>query len=433
MSLVVADSRQQQQQQRKHQQCQATKIIEGKDKAEKQQWVQQQEEREEEGEKAGFDCDDEGRNITSSNNNDNTILSYNHISDFAPFFEVDAHWEAPNNNNNNSLAEFIRDNHDRLNRRIFNTHLRWDMLPKDGEQSENVAATTSSPSPLLISTETDATTTIKSVNTNSHDTNKTLRPWCGKFIYVTRNLPDVCASFYHHLSNQKEGRYLGNFTTFFHDWMDGNKIPFGSPLHHFLSFAEGFCDNQYSATSSIVDDAIDEDRSKINQCQDQNHRQPLLLLSYEKMKTNLRQEVLKIIDFLRLDNISMQVLDEELLPTFGFQFMKKNADMFQPKSVTWLNGFQFLRRGEIGDGTKMLLMENTSTIKPTTSATESTSDEDVKLTVTLMDLFCDWVDREKYCQKISELESHGLAREASDQFLAVVHGVCGKDDVELIL
>lgn len=230
--------------------------------------------------------------------------------------------------------------------------------------------------------------------------------------------------------------------------MDGDKIPFGSPLHHLLSFAEGFCDNQYSTTSSVVvDDASDENdasnssssssKFKINQCQDQHrHRhQPLLLLSYEKMKTNLRQEVLKIIEFLQLDNISTQVLDEELLPTFGFQFMKENARMFQPKSVTWLNGFQFLRRGEIGDGTKMLLMETTSTITTNipadfsatdNTATESTGcDEEVELTVTLMDMFRDWVDREEYCQRLTELGSRGLTKEASEQFLAVIHKACG--------
>lgn len=153
------------------------------------------------------------------------------------------------------------------------------------------------------------------------------------------------------------------------------------------------------------------------------------------MKTNLRQEVLKIIDFLQLDNISMKVLDTELLPTFGFQFMKENSHMFQPKSVTWLNGYQFLRKGEIGDGTKMLLllMEPTTTTATkapsgTNARTGSPSDEEAEVTVPLMDMFHDWVSKEEYCQKIRELESRGLKREASEQFLAIVHGVCGWEE-----
>lgn len=376
------------------------------------------------------------------------ILSYDHISDFAPFFEIDAHWEpssSHNDNENNSLvAEFIRKNHDRLNRRIFNTHLRWDMLPKLSEQQQQPddSATTSLSSKLM-------------------QNRNIMKPLCGKFIYVIRNLPDVCASFYHHLSNQKEGRYTSDFTTFCHEWMDGSTIPFGSPLHHLLSFAEGFCDNRYAtatlATSMVVglEPAAGEDAPAATkqQCTDNNtininthrckdmhhthhqHQPPLLLLSYEKLKSNLRQEVLRIIDFLGLDHISMQVLDEELLPTFDFAYMKEHAHIFQPKSVTWLNQFQFLRKGEIGDGTKMF--ETTTTTTTTTSGTgatttaatttattddktgRSTTDEDEE--IPLMVKFRDWVNREEYCHKISELESRGLTREASEQFRAVVN------------
>ena len=43
--------------------------------------------------------------------------------------DIDAHWDT----NGNSLAESVRINHDRLRRRVFNTHLRWDMLPKRQE------------------------------------------------------------------------------------------------------------------------------------------------------------------------------------------------------------------------------------------------------------------------------------------------------------
>jgi len=399
----------------------------------KKQYQQQQQLQEEDG---GND-----KNITSSSSSSN--ISYNHISDLAPFYEIDAHWEP----NNNSLAKRVILNHDKLHRRIFNTHLRWEMLPKEAEQTDTTDASSSSSC-------YEAT-----IMGNNHQQQSSLRPSCGKFIYVIRNLPDVCASFYHHLSNQKEGTYTGTFANFVHDWMDGTTIPFGSPLHHLLSFAEGFCDNRYysaSFTEGVAEDAPDDGLaaqqcgSKHNQFKDDdlclhNQHQPLLLLSYENMKTNLRQEVLKIIDFLQLSNISMDVLDKELLPTFAFQYMKENSHLFQPKSVTWLNEFQFLRKGEIGDGTKMLMMETmtttadsvsttTTTGSATTAATttsaanastgRSANDEakvEATVQVPLMVMFRDWVNREEYCQKISDLESScGLTREAAEQFRAVV-------------
>mmetsp|Transcript_32436 Transcript_32436/g.66054 ORF Transcript_32436/g.66054 Transcript_32436/m.66054 type:complete len:229 (-) Transcript_32436:769-1455(-) len=184
----------------------------------------------------------------------------------------------------------------------------------------------------------DADNTRSSDDNDSHVHKE--RPQCGKFIYVTRNQIDVVASFYHHLSNQIEGTYTDTFETFLKDWMDG-KIPFGSSLHHLIGFAGGFADNLYD-TSCDHDIGDDESNSVTDQ--------PLLLLSYEKMKSNLRTEVLRIISFLNLTHIPSHVLEEEILPSFGFSSMKNNIEKFQPKSVGWLNGFQFLRKGVTGDG-----------------------------------------------------------------------------------
>lgn len=236
-------------------------------------------------------------------------LDYDHVSDYAPFFEIDAHWDLQNG----ILSENIRKNHDRLNQRVFNTHLRWDMLPKSKETAKTKK--------LLQG-------------------GQVKRPACGKFIYVTRNLLDVCASFYHHLSNQEEGRYTESFQTFARDWMDG-KVAFGSPIHHLLSFAEGFKDNCYDEGDHRSTNPAKTDR-------------PLLLLSYEDMKCNLREQVFLIMNFLNLNQIPVEVLDNEILPMFDFQSMKANAHRFQPKSVTWLNGFQFLRKGESGEGRALM-------------------------------------------------------------------------------
>lgn len=299
-------------------------------------------------------------------------MNYDHVSDFAPFFEIDAHWDP----SNNSLAESVRKNHDKLERRVFNTHLRWDMLPKQQEGNAQHGAA--------------------SLEKNEE---QLLRPACGKFIHVTRSLPDVCASFYHHLSNQKEGTYTEGFEAFARDWMDG-KIPFGSPLHHLLSFAEGFSDNQYAV---VAEDNTTQPNSSGNQKQ-----QPLLILSYEKMKENLREEVLRIVDFLNLNNIPIEVLDT-LLPTFDFKSMKENAHIFQPKSVTWLNGYQFLRKGTTGDGKEMMM------------ETKTTYDDDeggVGAVIPLMVLFRDWINRECYHQKIDNLMCNGLKKEDAERFLA---------------
>mmetsp|Transcript_30091 Transcript_30091/g.80169 ORF Transcript_30091/g.80169 Transcript_30091/m.80169 type:complete len:100 (-) Transcript_30091:131-430(-) len=39
----------------------------------------------------------------------------------------------------------------------------------------------------------------------------------------------------------------------------------------------------------------------------------------------------------------------ELLPTFSLSHMKANRDNFQPTSVSWKEGFEFIRKGERGD------------------------------------------------------------------------------------
>eukprot|EP00986_Skeletonema_menzelii_P015016 scaffold10835_cov153-Skeletonema_menzelii.AAC.5 len=318
-------------------------------------------------------CTDDDGNSNASDSTDGDI-AYNHVSDYAPFFEIDAHWQ-----DTRVLAESVRKNHDRLGRRVFNTHLRWDMLPKKREACND---------------------------TQSADGNDKERPHCGKFIYVTRNQIDVVASFYHHLSNQREGTYTDTFETFFQDWMDG-KIPFGSSLHHLISFAGAFADNSYDTTSDGNDNTDDSGDS--SSTSGGGIDQPLLLLSYEKMKSNLRNEVLRIISFLNLTHIPSHVLEDEILPSFEFSSMKNNIEKFQPKSVGWLNGFQFLRKGVTGDGKKLML--NRSTIDGGDEEKESSE---------LMHAYTDWVEREEYRSKISNVLQDDSNEDCKEVFLSVV-------------
>ena len=355
------------------------------------------------------------RRKTSDPNNDDDdvgIDCYEHVSEYAPFFEIDAHWdqsEEKNNNDSSLLVDTVRDKHDKLGRRVFNTHLRWDMLPKNRAAMEDRRQAPS------MTTSITTTTSVEEHRSNEQHSSSTTMPACGKFIYIVRNLPDVCASFYHHLSNQKEGTYNHDFTTFARDWMDGT-MPFGSPIHHLLSFAEGFSINQYCKDDMNIDnyssnyDNNDADDSTTTPPR-QNGR-PLLLLSYERMKTNMLEEVLRIIDFLNLDAIPIETLKKEILPTFTFHYMKERSTMFQPKSVTWLNGFQFLRRGIVGDG-KRLMMET-----PAIHQNENNDHEDncgSGKDMSLLTMFQDWLNDEEYQLRIT---NYGLDLDTAKRFLA---------------
>jgi len=120
-------------------------------------------------------------------------ITYSHVSDYAPFFEIDTHW------NENDLIPDIQKRQEVIGRRIFNTHLRGNMLPRTGDM--------------------------------------------GKFIYITRSPLDACVSFYHHLSHQVEGCYQHSLDDFFQDWLDG-KLPFGSWIDHFISYSSLVANHQ---------------------------------------------------------------------------------------------------------------------------------------------------------------------------------------------
>lgn len=252
-------------------------------------------------------------------------FDYKHVSEYAPFYEVDAHWNADARN----LTDTIRTNHNRLGRRVFNTHLRFDMLPSTMEEG------------------------VKSGKN------------AAKFVYLLRDPMDVCLSFYCHLSNQMEGGYDGTFQEFFDEWVKG-EIAFGSYVDHILSFAPAFVDA--------------------------GETRKVLLISYEDMLSDLPSVVKKIAKFIEADVTSEEI--EELLPTFSFSQMKKDLDRFQPRSVTWKNNFQFLRRGVSGD-----------------SLTVSSDRERTILS--------DWFERENVSSK---LESTLLGR--NDHALAKFRNVC---------
>lgn len=114
-----------------------------------------------------------------------------HVSDYTPFFDIDPHWDldVP------ELAPSIQAKHAKIGRRMFNTHLRWEMMP-------------------------------------------THLP--ARFVYVVRDGRDTCVSFYNHLSHQlkKDGSEpveTRDFAAFHSDWITA-KIPFGSWADHLWSW-----------------------------------------------------------------------------------------------------------------------------------------------------------------------------------------------------
>lgn len=220
------------------------------------------------------------------------LTPYAHVSDYAPFFEIDPHWEISSDTDGKetaTLVPWIRENHERIGRRVFNTHLLFDMLPSVGGGR-------------------------------------------GKFIYVARSPLDVCVSFFHHLSHQVQGGYEGDFDFFFRQWLNG-EMPYGPWDEHIVSFVQAFADGSATKIDNIV--RLEDG-------------QELLLLTYDDMLNDLPNVVSMLADLLDLDISTKR--QSEMLSTFLFDNMKSNMDRFQPKSVHWRGQFSFLRQGKSGQG-----------------------------------------------------------------------------------
>jgi hypothetical protein len=141
-----------------------------------------------------------------------TTAAFQHISEVAPFFEIDPHW---NHNHRSSkqtsptptptpttthddghsgggnadgggggggggaggseLAASVQAHHTRFGRRCFNTHLPWELMPRGGDGTSGGSQ----------------------------------RP---KYIYLVRDGRDAAVSFYHHLSNQAPADGVGRCT-----------------------------------------------------------------------------------------------------------------------------------------------------------------------------------------------------------------------------
>jgi len=210
-------------------------------------------------------------------------LELEHISEYAPFLEVDRSWEA----REPSLKSKYNEAHKRLGRRMFNTHVLPEHLPDKG----------------LV-------------------------------IYIVRDPRDVCLSFFHHLSNQIEdgGEDFGSFENFTKLWLSGD-LPYSKWVDHLVTWK----------------DYIDSSQSGGR----------VLLLRYEDMVKDLGGEMNKIASHLGLFNLKQEDV-QSLAPELSFDAMKATSDKYQPVSVKWKIGYNFLRKGIVGDAEREFLNEDGS-------------------------------------------------------------------------
>lgn len=221
-------------------------------------------------------------NLLSNGNQD-----FGHISEYSPFFEIVHTWELDGGTSEGKVREKYEQNHQQIGWRVFNTHLRWEMMPKQPNM---------------------------------------------RYIYVVRNGKDVALSFFQHLSNQDDADcFNGDLLDFVTKWCKG-ETPFGNWIHHLQSWVRAY--RQLGGDGTIHGDGA------------QSHN-PILLLRYEDLVRDPLSCVLKIIA--HLDLAISPERAEELLQYVSFPYMKANQQQYMPISVPWKEGYSFLRKGTVGD------------------------------------------------------------------------------------
>jgi hypothetical protein len=272
--------------------------------------------------------------IASGNNNNNNNSSSRplpedwHLSHSAPFYEVDQYWQRSQKD-----SKSTNDDQD------------------EEEPMERLAAKT----PILNEKENEYRVF------NTHLLPHQLPP-NAKCVYVVRDPLDVMLSFYHHLSNQavEDGGYTGTFEEFFEGFLEGT-IVYGKWQDHI----EAWLGNGVDGT--------DKERN-------------FLLLHYEDMKKDLAKETKRLAKFLVDDNngessenrktFDDRCLDEivsRVVPHCTFDAMKRERKRYTPLTVSWKTNpktgkpyDKFVRKGNIGDGRKILLetpSSSSSTLK----------------------------------------------------------------------
>ncbi|GFT89547.1 hypothetical protein NPIL_178421 [Nephila pilipes] len=157
-----------------------------------------------------------------------------------------------------------------------------------------------------------------------------------KCLYTYRRPEDTAISYYHFLSIlESTPKGLNGY---FENFLSGN-IGYGNYFDHVLSFYAHKCDEN------------------------------MLLVSYEKLQLNKRDEILRIAKFLGEEYYQSLIEDEQLLEKIlertSFDYMKKNLSLTHPKSGKGAERktVNFFRKGVIGDGKKSLSSEQQERLK----------------------------------------------------------------------
>jgi len=224
-----------------------------------------------------------------------------HISDYAPFFEIDPHWKDDCDENTDAIQQA----HEVLGYRMFNTHLRYDMMPRS---TDNLY----------------------------------------RAIYVVRDGRDVCTSFYHHMVNQHvdDGGFpTDDFDEFFQAFLNG-EATFGKWTHHLASWLPQYYDQQEQDETKNENDTTPNKPTTIPKCR-------ILLVRYEDLKQNLNKELQRVAEFLQLTPLLEQPHDgavwQSILEKVSFSYMRQHQSLFHPRSVRWKEGYNFIRKGTVGD------------------------------------------------------------------------------------
>ncbi|GBN58564.1 Sulfotransferase family cytosolic 1B member 1 [Araneus ventricosus] len=146
-----------------------------------------------------------------------------------------------------------------------------------------------------------------------------------KYIYIYRKPEDTVISFYHFARNLRED--APELDEFFEDFISGN-TEYGHYLDHVLAYF-----------------AHKDDEN-------------VLLVSYERLLRNKREEILRISKYLGEEYFqSLSENDsimEKVLEHTSFDYMKKNLSLSHPLEKGGERKINFFRKGVVGDGKQSL-------------------------------------------------------------------------------
>ena len=141
-----------------------------------------------------------------------------------------------------------------------------------------------------------------------------------KYIFIARNPKDCCVSFYHHTKGFKAYNFAdGKFQDYFELFLSG-KVDFNDYFDHLLSYLPHINDPN------------------------------ILFLLYEEMKSNVRECIRKIGQFLGgpfSESSENPDILEKIVQNCEFKTMKATPSLWSNKRVEGSTGF--IRKGEIGD------------------------------------------------------------------------------------